>query len=281
MPARVWELLPPERCLALTFTRRARDELERKVEERTADLMEAQEGLIHAGKMAALGQMSAAIAHELNQPLAAIQTFVASTRIFAERGDAATVAENLAMIDDLTRRMAEITGHLKTFARKTPGRRLPVSIARTVERALMLVDSSLRQDGVQVARDIPESAWMLGDEIRLEQVFVNLLRNAADAMKGGKARRLSVTAADTDTAFWTVRVADTGTGIAIADIDKLFDPFFSTKEVGQGLGLGLSLSYGIVRDFGGSIRAENNPDGGAAFVVQLPKAPPPQPETAP
>ena len=252
--------------------RRARDELERKVEERTADLRATQEELIHAGKMAALGQMSAALAHEVNQPLAAIQTFVASTRVFAERGDVATVNANLTMIDDLTRRMAELTGHLKTFARKTPGRREPVDIGQALDRALMLVDSALRPEGIELERDAAADCLILGDAIRLEQVLVNLLRNAIDAMRGAPVRRLSVAVADCGT-DWAIRIGDTGPGIAAGDLDRLFDPFFTTKEVGQGLGLGLSLSYGIVRDFGGSIRAETPSGGGATFVVQLPKAP--------
>ncbi|WP_448191307.1 ATP-binding protein [Azospirillum sp. sgz301742] len=256
----------------------ARDELERKVEERTADLRGAQEALVHAGKMAALGQMSAALAHEINQPLAAIRTFIASTRIFAERGDLATVALNLGMIDDLTSRMAEITSHLKTFARKSPGRREPVALGRALDRALLLVEASLREDGIELVRHAgPDAggpdAWAMGDSIRLEQVFVNLLRNAADAMKEAPLRRLSLTVAEgADGGVWEVRIADTGTGIAAGDLDKLFDPFFSTKEVGQGLGLGLSLSYGIVQDFGGTLRAENAPGGGAVFAVVLPKA---------
>jgi len=251
----------------------ARDELERKVNERTRELVETQEELVHAGKMAALGQMSAAMAHELNQPLAAIQTFIASTRIFAERGDAEAVARNLSMIEDLTRRMAGITGHLKAFARKTPGKREAVPLARALERALVLVEPAIRRQGLALAVDIPDSCWVRGDSNRLEQVLVNLLGNAVDALKGVADGRVEVRADEID-GQWAIRVSDNGAGIAADAIDKVFDPFFTTKQVGQGLGLGLSLSYGIVRDFGGTIRAENNPDGGASFVMFLPKATP-------
>lgn len=261
-----------QRQLRRRAERRTRAELERMVEDRTRELRSAQEELIHAGKMAALGQMSAALAHEVNQPLAAIQTFLASTRVFAERGDTAKVLGNLAMIGDLAGRMAEITGHLKTFARKAPQRREAVDIAQSLDRALLLLEPALRQADITLVRAVPPGCRMLGDSIRLEQVLVNLLRNAADAMKECAERRLSVTLTDAG-GDWLLRIADSGPGIAPQDRDRLFDPFFTTKEVGQGLGLGLSLSYGIVRDFGGAIRAESPAGGGAVFVVQLPKAP--------
>ncbi|PWC77175.1 ATP-binding protein [Azospirillum sp. TSH64] len=267
-----------QRRQTLRLQREARVTLERRVEERTAELVtanrilrDAQEELVQAGKLAALGQMSAALAHEINQPLAAIRTFVASTRLLAERGETAMVRDNLAMIGDLAERMALLSGHLKEFARKGPARVEAVPVARAMDRALALLTSRLREEEVQVDRSIPPDARVRGDAVRLEQVFVNLLRNAADAMDGSDERRLTLTAVRTAEG-WEIRIRDTGTGIAEAHQFQLFDPFFTTKEVGQGLGLGLSLSYGIVRDFGGTLRAENNPEGGACFVVQLPEA---------
>lgn len=273
-----------QRNQTLRLQREARVTLERRVEERTAELLtanrvlrEAQEELVQAGKLAALGQMSAALAHEINQPLAAIRTFVASTRLLAERGETATVRDNLAMIGDLAERMAVLSGHLKDFARKGPARVEAVPVARAMDRALALLASRLREEEVRVEQNIPPDACVRGDAVRLEQVFVNLLRNAADAMAECEDRRLTLTA-DRNSEGWEIRIRDTGTGIAESHQFQLFDPFFTTKEVGQGLGLGLSLSYGIVRDFGGTLRAENNPDGGACFVVQLPDA---QSPTAP
>lgn len=267
-----------QRRQTLRLQREARVTLERRVEERTAELVtanrilrDAQEELVQAGKLAALGQMSAALAHEINQPLAAIRTFVASTRLLAERGETAMVRDNLAMIGDLAERMALLSGHLKEFARKGPARVEAVPVARAMDRALALLTSRLREEEVQVDRSIPPDARVRGDAVRLEQVFVNLLRNAADAMEGSGDRRLTLTATR-NAEGWEIRIRDTGTGIAEAHQFQLFDPFFTTKEVGQGLGLGLSLSYGIVRDFGGTLRAENNPEGGACFVVQLPEA---------
>ena len=267
-----------QRRQTLRLQHEARVTLERRVEERTAELLtanrvlrEAQEELVQAGKLAALGQMSAALAHEINQPLAAIRTFVASTRLLAERGETAMVRDNLAMIGDLAERMAVLSGHLKDFARKGPARVEAVPVARAMDRALALLASRLREEEVQVEQSIPPDARVRGDAVRLEQVFVNLLRNAADAMAECEERRLTLTA-DRSSEGWEIRIRDTGTGIAEAHQFQLFDPFFTTKEVGQGLGLGLSLSYGIVRDFGGTLRAENNPEGGACFVVQLPEA---------
>ena len=267
-----------QRRQTLRLQREARTMLERRVEERTAELLtanrvlrEAQEELVQAGKLAALGQMSAALAHEINQPLAAIRTFVASTRLLAERGETAMVRDNLAMIGDLAERMAQLSGHLKEFARKGPARVQAVPVARTMDRALALLAPRLREEEVRVEQAIPPDALVRGDAVRLEQVFVNLLRNAADAMDLCDDRRLTLTATRNGEG-WEIRIGDTGTGIAEAHRLRLFDPFFTTKEVGQGLGLGLSLSYGIVRDFGGTLRAENNPDGGACFVVQLPDA---------
>ena len=181
------------------------------------------------------------------------------------------VRDNLAMIGDLAERMAVLSGHLKDFARKGPARVEAVPVARAMDRALALLASRLREEEVQVEQSIPSDARVRGDAVRLEQVFVNLLRNAADAMAECEDRRLTLTA-DRNAEGWEIRIRDTGTGIAEAHQFQLFDPFFTTKEVGQGLGLGLSLSYGIVRDFGGTLRAENNPDGGACFVIQLPEA---------
>lgn len=267
-----------QRRQTLRLQREARSLLERRVAERTAELVaanrvlrDAQEELVQAGKLAALGQMSAALAHEINQPLAAIRTFVASTRILAERGETAMVRDNLGMIEDLAERMAVLSGHLKDFARKGPARIEAVSVARTLDRALTLLAPRLRHDDIAVQRDIPPDALVRGDSVRLEQVFINLLRNAADAMESCDERRLTLTAERTAEG-WEIRIRDSGTGIAEAHQFQLFDPFFTTKEVGQGLGLGLSLSYGIVRDFGGTLRADNNPDGGACFVVLLPEA---------
>ncbi len=263
--------------------RKARDDLEVTVAERTADLKaeiadrlraetdlrQAQAELVHTGKMAALGQMSATVAHELSQPLTAIQTYLASARVFAQRGDLGQVFSNLGLIDDLNQRMVHIASHLKTFSRKGGGSREPVFLAQAAERAMMLVEARARIESVAIICAIPPDACVLGDGIRLEQVIVNLFGNALDALKTSPVKRLSMTAEKAD-GHWIVTVADSGSGIAPQHVGHLFDPFFTTKEVGVGLGIGLSLSEGIIRDIGGSMQAENGPDGGAQFIITLP-----------
>jgi two-component system, NtrC family, C4-dicarboxylate transport sensor histidine kinase DctB len=260
-----------ERTRALSETNAS---LEIEIEERRrteARLRSAQNQLVQAGKLAALGQMSAAIAHEINQPLAAIRTFVASTRIFAQRRDLGQVARNLDLINDLADRMAGITAHLKTFARKSePGHVEPVLVERAIERALFLLESDIAATGVRMERDIAPDLWVLGHAIQLEQVILNLVRNSLDAIAGHAEPwiRLAVRA-EGDSVF--IAVADNGAGVPPDQIARMFDPFFTTKPVGKGLGLGLSISYGIVQDFGGQISATNRPEGGAELTVELPR----------
>jgi two-component system, NtrC family, C4-dicarboxylate transport sensor histidine kinase DctB len=281
-----------ERHRAFVAASKSGEELKRQVAERTHELSEsnsslqteieerrrtevrlraAQNELVQAGKLAALGQMSAAIAHEINQPLAAIRTFMASTRIFAQRGDLAKIVGNLDLITDLAERMAAITGHLKTFARKSePGHREPVLVDRAVERALFLLQGQIKSAGVRIEIDVDRDLWVMGHAVQLEQVILNIVRNALDAVADLKSPLVRIEArASAETVC--IAIADSGPGIPADRIDRIFDPFFTTKPVGKGLGLGLSISYGIVQDFGGEIHARNRPDGGAELTVELPR----------
>jgi two-component system C4-dicarboxylate transport sensor histidine kinase DctB len=236
-----------------------------------ARLRTTQNELVQAGKLAALGQMSAAIAHEINQPLAAIRTFMASAKVFARQGKVAQVVGNLDLITDLAERMARITGHLKTFARKSePGHPEPVAIERAVEGTLFLLESQIKAAGVNFEKDIEPDLWVSGHAVQLEQVILNLVRNALDAIADRDDPRIRIAAsASADSVF--ISVADNGPGIAADRVNQIFDPFFTTKPVGKGLGLGLSISYGIVQDFGGQIHAVNRPEGGAELTVELPR----------
>src|SRR4051812_2058898 len=234
-------------------------------------LRTTQNELVQAGKLAALGQMSAAIAHEINQPLAAIRTFMASAKVFAQRGNVAQMLSNLDLITDLAERMASITGHLKTFARKSePGHPEPVLVDRAVEGTLFLLESQLKAAGIRLEKKVAPELWVLGHAVQLEQVILNLVRNALDAVADQDDGWIQITArASDDTVF--IVVSDDGPGISLEEISKIFDPFFTTKSVGKGLGLGLSISYGIVQDFGGEIHARNRAEGGAELTVELPR----------
>jgi two-component system C4-dicarboxylate transport sensor histidine kinase DctB len=236
-----------------------------------ARLRATQNELVQAGKLAALGQMSAAIAHEINQPLAAIRTFMASAKIFAQRDNIGQVIRNLDLITDLADRMANITGHLKTFARKSePGQREPVAVDGAIRGTLLLLESQIGSAGVRLERDVAPDLWVMGHTVQLEQVILNLVRNALDAVAGQTDPVIRIAARATpDTVY--ISVSDNGHGIAPELIDRIFDPFFTTKGIGDGLGLGLSISYGIVQDFGGQIYAKNRPEGGAELTVVLPR----------
>ncbi|UVJ43140.1 ATP-binding protein [Pseudomonas sp. LS1212] len=248
---------------------RSREELERLVEERTRDLRTAQEGLVQSAKLAALGQMSAALAHEINQPLTTQRMQLATLRLLLDHGRLEEARQALIPLEQMLTRMAALTGHLKTFARKSPsGLRERLDLASVVDQALQLLDPRIRSEVVSTALHLTRPAWVRGDAIRLEQVLINLLRNALDAMREKPLKRL-VIHLDADQAQWRLSVADTGGGIAEEHLANVFDPFFTTKPVGDGLGLGLAVSYGIVQELGGRLLADNCADG-ALFTLILP-----------
>ncbi|MFY1054208.1 sensor histidine kinase [Ectopseudomonas khazarica] len=249
-----------------------RERLEREVALRTAELREAQDGLVHAAKMAALGQMSAALAHEINQPLTALQMQLGSLRLLLDSGRPEAVHEGLQRIDGLLQRMAALTGHLKTFARKTPaGLSERLCLGDVLEQALQLLAPRMRSEQVELRTQVDGEAEVLGDAIRIEQVILNLLHNALDAMLDSDSRILLVRIFR-DGAACVLSVEDSGGGIAEEALGRVFEPFFTTKPVGQGLGLGLAVSYGIVRDLGGMLEAHNG-GRGAVFTLKLPSAP--------
>ena len=273
---------------------KAHDELERKVAERTADLSfanqhlqkevaertqaertlrAAQDELVQAGKLAVIGQLSAGIAHELNQPLAALRTLSGNAQKFLARGNQETASSNLERIGQLVDRMGLLTSQLKSFARKSSGAPQAVPLRRVVENALFLLEQRLQQAGIVACIDLPEQdlqAWC--DPNRLEQVLVNLARNALDAMEGCANPALDIgVRRDGDRVL--IEVRDRGPGISDEARGRLFEPFFTTKDADSGLGLGLAISAGIVADFGGTLAAANHPDGGAVFTVELPVPP--------
>lgn len=251
---------------------RSREELEQLVEARTLDLQTAQDGLVQSTKLAALGQMSAALAHEINQPLTAQRMQLATLRLLLDHGRVDEASQALALLDQQLTRMAALTGHLKTFARKSPsGLRERLELASVVDQALLLLDARIREERVSCVLNLTRPAYVQGDAIRLEQVLINLLRNALDAMSDKPLRRLEIRI-DDEPGHWRLAVVDSGAGIAEEHVSRVFDPFFTTKPVGDGLGLGLAVSFAIVHELGGRLCAENL-NNGARFFFSLPKAP--------
>ncbi len=248
---------------------RSREELERLVDERTRDLRTAQDGLVQSAKLAALGQMSAALAHEINQPLTAQRMQLATLRLLLDHGRVDDAYKALKPVDDMLTRMAALTGHLKTFARKSPsGLRERLDLAAVVDQSLQLLDARFRDEHIGCVLDLTRPAWVRGDAIRLEQVLINLLRNALDAMRDKPLKRLEIRL-KADQQLWCLTVADSGGGIAEQDLPNVFDPFFTTKPVGDGLGLGLAVSFAIVHELGGRLIAGNQGEG-ALFTLTLP-----------
>jgi two-component system C4-dicarboxylate transport sensor histidine kinase DctB len=254
-------------------TRDLRDEnlVRRQTEEQ---LRKTQSELVQAGKMAVLGQLSAGITHELNQPLTALRTMSDNARVLIERGRLDDARANLATISQLVERMGLLTGQLRQFARKADTLLSAVPVADVVTAALFLVERRIAQERVcfRMATH-PRDLYALCDSNRLQQVLVNLFSNALDAMEmaGSTPRELVVDAArDGDRVLITV--TDSGPGIPEENRAQLFEPFFTTKPQGKGLGLGLAISEQIVREFGGRLRAESPPGGGARFIIDLPRA---------
>ncbi|MEE3072346.1 MAG: ATP-binding protein, partial [Pseudomonadota bacterium] len=257
--------LVTERRRALSL---ANLQLEERVAQRTAELEQAQSDLVQAGKLSALGKMSAGISHELNQPLMAIQTFAENAVLFMERGRDADARKNLERISDMARRMGRIIKNLRAFARQEREPVGRVDLVQVIANALELSEARMKQEGVALVWSPPAQPVLVrGGDVRLQQVTLNLISNAIDAMTGQTFRCLTITLTEGDPVLMTV--ADTGPGIEAPE--KIFDPFYSTKEVGasEGMGLGLSISYGLVQSFGGVIRGENSPDEGAVFSVEL------------
>nr|WP_238543955.1 ATP-binding protein [Pseudomonas sp. GM21] len=248
---------------------RTREELERLVEERTRDLRTAQDGLVQSAKLAALGQMSAALAHEINQPLTAQRMQLATLRLLLDHGRVDDAYKALRPVDEMLTRMAALTGHLKTFARKSPsGLRERLDLAAVVDQSLHLLDARVRDEQVSTVLHLTRPAWVRGDAIRLEQVLINLLRNALDAMHDTPCKRLEIRL-EADEQLWRLGVSDNGGGIAKEHLPNVFDPFFTTKPVGDGLGLGLAVSFAIVHESGGRLSADNG-ETGAVFTLTLP-----------
>ncbi|GAA0699796.1 sensor histidine kinase [Marinobacterium maritimum] len=270
----------------------ARDALETRVAERTADLSSTnarlldemaqhrstQNELIQTAKLAVLGQMAAGINHELNQPLTAIRNYADNAAAFLRLGKPERAETNLQEIAGLTERMAKIIHPLKEFSRQSSGQPCPTSLKAVRDGAMSIMYGRLDQKGVELIWPPHlEQVFVLGDTLRLEQVLVNLLANALQAMESSDEKRIEVTLERREGRV-RLSVHDSGPGIAVDDPQRVFEPFYTTKSSGQGLGLGLSISHRIMENLGGSLTAANHPRGGAVFTLELPAVAQPDPK---
>jgi two-component system sensor histidine kinase AauS len=276
------------RLAAREALEQANDELERRITDRTADLRasnerlkgqirerrqaedtlrQAQDELVQAGKLAAIGQMSTSIAHELNQPLAALRTLSGNTVRFIERGALDTASTNLKTINDLVDRMGRITASLRAFARRGEDKG-QASLGKAVDAALQLLGGRLETVPLELHQQFEDVAVTI-DQTRLEQILVNLIGNALDAMQAQPLPQLWLEGAHVDGRY-RLRVRDNGHGIDAEARKHLFEPFFTTKPGEQGLGLGLTLSASLAAAAGGTLNAEDPPEGGTVFVLSLP-----------
>lgn len=256
--------------------------LKQEVKRRTADLnneiierqkmeqtlRDTQKELIQTAKLAVLGQLSASISHELNNPLAAIRSYADNALVFLQREQYQSTDDNLQRIIHLTERMAKISSQLKFFARKSSGELHPVPLLNVINMAIELVRPQLKSNQVAITLDHANIEVQVNvDQVQLEQVLVNLLSNAIQAVEESSDKRIHVSLCR-DQQQVIVQVDDSGTGISKENLSQLFDPFFTTKETG--LGLGLSISHKIMRNMQGNITAENRPNAGARFSLILP-----------
>jgi two-component system C4-dicarboxylate transport sensor histidine kinase DctB len=256
----------------------AKDLLETRVAERTKalqasnqELTQTQQELIHSAKLATLGQLATSVTHEINQPLTAIMALTENAEQWLARAQPDKAQEKLIQIKNLAHKMGLITSHLKTFGRKTDDKNEWICPQEALDNALSLLQSRIKEEGVETRIVDMSSIQVMANGVRLEQVFINLLTNALDAMKKSPCKRISIYFRNStleDVQQTTIFFTDNGSGIDSEHLHHLFDPFFSTKDIGVGLGLGLTISYSIIKTMGGELSAKNSADG-AEFAIQL------------
>jgi signal transduction histidine kinase len=252
-------------------------EVDRRVTERTQQVADQQAQLIQTAKLASLGQLSAGVAHELNNPLNNINLMVLNVLDEVDGGLRGRqlqprFQEKLHLIAAEVQRATSIVNNLRTFARASGSKKGLLSLADVIYRSAELLRETFRINQVEFSVQLADpkvEVW--GNRVQLEQVFLNLLMNASDAVKGAAVRQITIEVLDEADQDWQlVTITDTGHGMAPETLSHIFDPFFTTKEVGQGTGLGLSIAYGIIKDHGGVISAQSEVGHGASFRFRLP-----------
>lgn len=244
------------------------------VQRREQELRDKQEQLVQAGKLATLGELTTGVAHELNNPLNNIGSFMGNAEDPIKLGarDKKRIVRELQRAMDQVRKATEIISHLRTFGRAAPTSREAISLRHVIESALSLVQQQLRLREIKVTVKLgSEEPVVLGNSIQLEQAFINLLTNARDAVADSPRKAIQISGSVSSEVV-EITFAHTGHGIPPEFERRIFDPFFTTKEVGKGTGLGLSITYGIIRDHGGTISVVSNVGEGAEFLIRLPRA---------
>src|SRR5712692_10288911 len=245
-----------------------------EMQRREQELRDKQEQLVQAGKLATLGELTTGVAHELNNPLNNTGLFVGNAVDLIELGaaDKGQIVRELRQAMQQVSKATQIISHLRTFGRAAPVSREPISLRHVIERALSLMQEQLRLRQIEVTVELgSEEPVVVGNPIQLEQVFINLLTNARDAVVDSPRKAIRISAS-VGSAAVEIAFVDTGHGIPSGLERRIFDPFFTTKEVGKGTGLGLSITYGIVKEHGGTISVVSPPGEGATFLIHLPLA---------
>ena len=245
--------------------------LEQLVESRTAELKQTQSQLVQTAKLASLGEMATGIAHELNNPLGIISMSTEMSQLAIKEGRTDRLEKHINEILEQTRRAKEIISHLKQFGRKvTDIAQQEYNLISVIDNALLFFKNDFNVRSISIERNLEGQCVALkGSAVQIEQVFVNLLSNARDAMEGYNNKKITINIG-AEAGQCIVRFSDTGSGVSKKDLPHIFDPFFTTKDVGEGTGLGLSISYGIIRDHGGSIEVQDRETGGVTFIIRLP-----------
>lgn len=246
----------------------SRQSLELEVIERTQTLEKVQTALVQSAKLATIGQLSAGINHEINQPLSAMNTYISSAKILLNKGKLKALSENLIIIESLIERVHKIVAQLKHFSKPSSMQLRPHPLSGLLNNALMITHPQLKQDKVNVsAPQFSQDIMVWVDALKFEQVLVNVITNASHAMKDEPNRDLSF---DVECFEERVKLSilDSGPGIEHHLLGSIFEPFYSTKS-SNGLGLGLSISKQIIDSFNGYLTAHNRPEGGAQFIISL------------
>ena len=261
--------------------KKTRDHLQKMVEERTRQLKESHEQLLHQDKMASLGKLSSSVVHEINNPVAGILNLVLlSKRILEEDSgkgpDLEVFSQYLDLMETETRRVTRIIGNLLAFARQSKIAVTRFDVNEIIEQTLMLNANLLRLNKIRIIEDLERNLPLIeGSEDQIQQVVMNLISNAVESMAQAPGKRLTLKTCSTrEKSAVKMQIMDTGAGIPKAYISKIFEPFFTTKKKGKGVGLGLSVVYGIIEEHGGKMYVDSTEGRGTCFTITLQTAGP-------